>query len=162
MTDTLEQSTGRQTDASVPADEKALLTTGADYWSTHAIPELGLRSIRVSDGPHGLRVQDDDNPDHLGLGRSLPATCFPPAVTLASSWDPELIRHVGAALATEARALGVDVVLGPGIKIKRSPLCGRNFEYVAEDPLLAGDGCRAWSPGSRARGRRERQALRRE
>src|SRR3954447_22377878 len=120
----------------VPPDEKALLTTGADYWSTHAVAELGLPRLRVSDGPHGLRVQDDDNPDHLGLGRSLPATCFPPAVTLASSWDRQLIRDVGAALAREARAQGVDVVLGPGIEIKRSPLCGRNFEYYSEDPLL--------------------------
>jgi beta-glucosidase len=71
----------------VPPEEMALLATGADYGSTHEVPELGLPRIRVSDGPHGLRVQDDDNPDHLGLGRSLPATCFPPAVTLASSWD---------------------------------------------------------------------------
>jgi beta-glucosidase len=118
--------------------EKALLTTGADYWSTHEVPELGLARIRLSDGPHGLRVQDDDNPDHLGLGRSLPATCFPPAVTLASSWDPQLIRTVGEALAREARSFGVDVVLGPGIEIKRSPLCGRNFEYYSEDPVLTG------------------------
>ena len=117
---------------------KAHLTTGADYWSTHEAVDLGLRSIRLSDGPHGLRVQDDDNPDHLGLGRSLPATCFPPAVTLASSWDPHLIRSVGEALGREARSLGVDVVLGPGIEIKRSPLCGRNFEYYSEDPLLTG------------------------
>ena len=117
-------------------EEKALLTTGADYWSTHAIPVLGPPRIRMSDGPHGLRVQDDDNPDHLGLGRSLPATCFPPAVTLASSWDPQLVRTVGEALGREARALGVDVVLGPGIEVKRSPLCGRNFEYYSEDPLL--------------------------
>jgi len=122
----------------VPAAEKALLTTGADYWSTHPVPELGLPRIRVSDGPHGLRVQDDDNPDHLGRGRSMPCTCFPPAVTLASSWDPQLIHNIGAALAREARALGVDVVLGPGIEIKRSPLCGRNFEYYSEDPLLTG------------------------
>ena len=121
-----------------PLSDKALLTTGADYWSTHEVPGLGLPSIRVSDGPHGLRVQDDDNPDHLGLGRSLPATCFPPAVTLASSWDPDLIRSVGTALGREARSLGVDVVLGPGIEIKRSPLCGRNFEYYSEDPLLTG------------------------
>ena len=120
----------------VPLERKALLTTGADYWSTHEVPELGLARIRLSDGPHGLRVQDDDNPDHLGLGRSMPATCFPPAVTLASSWDPHLVRTVGVALAREARALGVDVVLGPGIEIKRSPLCGRNFEYYSEDPLL--------------------------
>jgi beta-glucosidase len=122
----------------VTRDEKALLTTGADYWSTCEVPGLQLPSIRVSDGPHGLRVQDDDNPDHLGLGRSLPATCFPPAVTLASSWDPRLIRSIGMALGREARSLGVDVVLGPGIEIKRSPLCGRNFEYYSEDPLLTG------------------------
>ena len=119
-------------------DVRARLTTGADYWTTHPAPDLGVRSIRMADGPHGLRVQDDDNPDHLGLGRSLPATCFPPAVTLASSWDPELLREVGEALGREARSQGVDVVLGPGINIKRSPLCGRNFEYYSEDPLLAG------------------------
>src|SRR5207344_2112955 len=113
-------------------------TTGADYWSTASFPAAGLRSVRLADGPHGLRIQDDDNPDHLGLGRSLPATCFPPAVTLASSWDPQLIRTVGEALAREARFFGVDVVLGPGIEIKRSPLCGRNFEYYSEDPLLTG------------------------
>src|SRR6476646_5217991 len=119
-------------------DEKARLTTGADYWTTVAAPGLGVRSGRLADGPHGLRVQDDDNPDHLGLGRSLPATCFPPAVPLASSWDPDLVRQVGQALGREARSQGVDVVLGPGINIKRSPLCGRNFEYYSEDPLLAG------------------------
>ena len=118
--------------------DRALLTTGADYWATHADPALGLRSLRLADGPHGLRVQDDNNPDHLGLGRSLPATCFPPAVTLASSWDPALVREVGQALAREARAQGVDVVLGPGIEVKRSPLCGRNFEYFSEDPFLIG------------------------
>jgi beta-glucosidase len=117
---------------------RARLTTGTDYWSTAAAPELGVRSIRMADGPHGLRLQDDDSPDHLGLGRSLPATCFPPAVTLASTWDPELVRRVGEALGREARSQGVDVVLGPGINIKRSPLCGRNFEYYSEDPLLAG------------------------
>ena len=119
-------------------DETASVTTGADYWSTVAVERLGLRSLRLSDGPHGLRVQDDENPDHLGLGRSLPATCFPPAVTLASSWDRELIEEVGAALGGEARAAGVDILLGPGLNIKRSPLCGRNFEYFSEDPYLSG------------------------
>lgn len=114
------------------------LTTGADYWTTAAVPELGLRSIRLADGPHGLRVQNDESPDHLGLERSVPATCFPPAVTLASSWDMDLIERVGEALGMEARAAGVDVVLGPGLNIKRSPLCGRNFEYYSEDPLLTG------------------------
>src|SRR3954454_994810 len=125
-------------DAAAAAEEMARFTTGADYWSTRPSDRLGLRSIRLSDGPHGLRAQNDDDPDHLGLGRSLPATCFPPAVTLASSWDPQLIRNVGGALAREARALGVDGGVGPGIEIKRSPLCGRNFEYYSEDPLLTG------------------------
>ncbi len=119
-------------------EEAAAVTTGADYWSTVAVDRLGLRALRLADGPHGLRVQDDENPDHLGLGRSLPATCFPPAVTLASSWDGELIEEVGAALGAEACAAGVDVVLGPGLNIKRSPLCGRNFEYFSEDPYLSG------------------------
>jgi beta-glucosidase len=119
-------------------EEAAALTTGADYWSTVAVDRLGLRVLRLADGPHGLRVQDDENPDHLGLGRSVPATCFPPAVTLASSWDGQLIAEVGAALGAEACAAGVDVVLGPGLNIKRSPLCGRNFEYFSEDPYLSG------------------------
>ena len=113
-----------------------LLTTGADYWSTQPVPGVGV--IRFADGPHGLRVQDDDHPDHLGIGRSMPATCFPPAVTLASSWDPALVRAVGEALGREARAAGVHVILGPGMNIKRSPLCGRNFEYFSEDPFLSG------------------------
>ncbi len=132
--------------------DKALLTTGADYWTTHAVPALGLRGVRLSDGPHGLRVQDDDNPDHLGLGRSLPATCFPPAVTLASTWDPDLVEDVGEALGTQARALGVDVVLGPGIEVKRSPLCGRNFEYFSEDPLFTSRMAAAMVRGIQSRG----------
>lgn len=119
-------------------DQLALLCTGSDYWNTHVDESRGVRCIRMADGPHGLRVQDDDSPDHLGLGRSLPATCFPPAVALASSWDAELVAEVGGAIAVEARAQGVDVVLGPGLNMKRSPLCGRNFEYYSEDPLLAG------------------------
>jgi beta-glucosidase len=114
--------------------QKAALTTGANYWLTQAAPAIGLPAMRLSDGPHGLRLQDDSNPDHLGIGASIPATCFPPAVTLASSWDPALIERVGAALAREARARGVQVILGPGLNIKRTPLCGRNFEYFSEDP----------------------------
>lgn len=120
------------------ADDALALTTGADYWTTIDAPGVGIRSLRFADGPHGLRVQDDENPDHLGLERSAPATCFPPAVTLASSWDADLVRVVGEALGREARKAGVDVVLGPGLNIKRSPLCGRNFEYYSEDPYLAG------------------------
>ncbi|QAA98373.1 MULTISPECIES: glycoside hydrolase family 3 C-terminal domain-containing protein [Agrobacterium tumefaciens complex] len=119
-------------------EEVLSLTTGADYWTTAPAPKCGIRSLRLADGPHGLRVQDDENPDHLGLERSAPATCFPPAVTLASSWDIELVQTVGEALGREAKASKVDVVLGPGLNIKRSPLCGRNFEYYSEDPFLAG------------------------
>ena len=117
---------------------KAALATGANYWMTQAAPAIGLPAMRLADGPHGLRLQDHQNPDHLGIGRSQPATCFPPAVALASSWDPALIQQVGEALGREARAQGVQVVLGPGMNIKRTPLCGRNFEYFSEDPLLTG------------------------
>ncbi|NTF59588.1 glycosyl hydrolase [Agrobacterium rhizogenes] len=134
-------------------DNEALsLTTGAGYWTTTNAPSHGIRSMRLADGPHGLRVQDDENPDHLGLERSAQATCFPPAVTLASSWDIDLIEAVGNALGREARAAGVNVVLGPGLNIKRSPLCGRNFEYYSEDPLLAGVLAGAAARGLQAQG----------
>ncbi|WAL40401.1 glycoside hydrolase family 3 C-terminal domain-containing protein [Brevibacterium sp. BRM-1] len=123
--------------AGLTTQAKASLTSGADFWTTRAIPTAGIGSIAFSDGPHGLRKQGDDA-DHLGLAASIPATCFPPAVALGSSFDPELARRVGAALGTEALLADVAVVLGPGINIKRSPLCGRNFEYFSEDPLLTG------------------------
>jgi len=134
------------------ADELSKLITGADYWTTQASARLRLQSVRLADGPHGLRVQDDDNPDHLGLGRSLPATCFPPAVTLSSTWDVNLIEEVGVAIGAEARAQGVNVVLGPGLNLKRSPLCGRNFEYYSEDPLLSGRLAAALVRGIQANG----------
>ena len=118
-------------------EEKASLCLGSDIWHTAAVERLGIPAIMVSDGPHGLRAQPEHG-DHVGLGGSLPATCFPTASALGSSWDPELVRRVGAALGEEARAQDVAVVLGPGINIKRSPLCGRNFEYFSEDPLLSG------------------------
>lgn len=130
----------------------AVLTTGADYWTTNALPEADLRPLRLSDGPHGLRVQDDENPDHLGLGRSEKSTCFPPAVTLASSWDPTLVQAVGSALGREARSKGVDMILGPGMNIKRSPLCGRNFEYLSEDPLFTGIMAAAMIKGIQSQG----------
>lgn len=126
------------TSADLPAltlEQRISLLSGADFWRTRALP--GVPAIRLADGPHGLRVQADDA-DHLGLNGSVPATCFPPAVTVASSWDPDLVREVGRAVGLEARALGVGVVLGPGLNIKRHPLCGRNFEYYSEDPLLSG------------------------
>src|ERR1700710_1413394 len=101
--------------------EKVSLTMGADFWHTAAVPSAGVDWIMVSDGPHGMRRQPDDA-DHVGLIPSLPATCFPTASALASSWDVELVREVGSALGLEARTQDLDVVLGPGINIKRSPL----------------------------------------
>ena len=118
--------------------EKASLVSGSGFWWTRRVERVGIPSIMVSDGPHGLRKQADRH-DHVGLGQSVPATCFPTASALASSWDRDLVRAVGAAIGTEARAQDLGVVLGPGINLKRSPLCGRNFEYLSEDPVLAGE-----------------------
>jgi beta-glucosidase len=124
--------------AELTLEEKASLCLGSDFWHTAAVERLGIAKIMVSDGPHGLRAQLDEA-DHVGLAGSVPATCFPTASALGSSWDPELFGLVGEALAAEARKWGVAVVLGPGINMKRSPLCGRNFEYLSEDPYLAGE-----------------------
>ncbi|QWW20409.1 glycoside hydrolase family 3 C-terminal domain-containing protein [Schaalia sp. 19OD2882] len=117
--------------------EAAALLSGATEWDSRALPAKGVLSFVMSDGPHGIRRQLGDG-DHLGIAASEPSTCFPTAATLANSWDPELAEEMGRALGQEALALGVDVVLGPGLNIKRSPLCGRNFEYYSEDPLLSG------------------------
>ena len=113
--------------------ELAALVCGAGFWQTTGIPRLGVPQLWLSDGPHGLRV------DKVGdLTDAEPATCFPTAVGLGSSWNPALLKRVGEALGREAAALGVDVILGPGMNIKRSPLCGRNFEYFSEDPHVTG------------------------
>jgi beta-glucosidase len=118
-------------------EEKASLCLGSDFWHTARAPRLGIPAITLSDGPHGLRRQPDEG-DHVGVSGSLPATCFPTASALASSFEPELVRRVGEAIGEEALAQDVQVVLGPGLNIKRSPLCGRNFEYFSEDPLVSG------------------------
>lgn len=118
-------------------NDRVSLLEGKTFWESHASPDLGLRSLFFSDGPHGLRRPKSGTAS--GIGDSLPATCFPTASALAASWDRELVEEVGAAIGREARALGVDVVLGPGLNIERSPLCGRNFEYFSEDPRLAGE-----------------------
>lgn len=117
--------------------EAASLLSGASEWESRALPSRSIPSFVMSDGPHGVRRQLGSG-DHLGIAAAEPATCFPTAATLANSWDPALAEEMGAALGQEARALGVDVLLGPGLNIKRSPLCGRNFEYYSEDPILAG------------------------
>ena len=118
-------------------EEKAMLCLGSDFWHTAPVSRLDVPAITLSDGPHGVRKQREDV-EPPGIGGSVPATCFPTGSALGSSWDPDLVRRVGEALGREARAQGVAVLLGPGINLKRSPLCGRNFEYLAEDPLVSG------------------------
>ena len=118
-------------------EQKAAFLTGKDFWQTHDFPELGVPSIFLSDGPHGIRKQAAAA-DHLGLNASIPATCFPTAATMANSWNEQLGEEMGAALGEEAASQHVNVLLGPGTNMKRNPRCGRNFEYFSEDPYLAG------------------------
>lgn len=118
-------------------EEKASLCSGKDFWTTKAVERLGIPSWMMTDGPHGLRKQPSGG--DAGVLGGIPATCFPSGVGLASSWNRELIEEVGRAIAREAKANQVGVVLGPAVNIKRSPLCGRNFEYLSEDPFLAGE-----------------------
>ena len=127
-------------------EEKIALVSRADQWLTTAIPRLEIPSIMVADGPHGLRKQTAKG-DHLGIGVSVPSTCFPPAATSANSWDPQLLFAMAEAIGQEALQEGVSVVLGPGVNIKRSPLCGRNFEYFSEDPWLTGQLAASWIQG---------------
>ena len=130
--------------------EKASLTSGADFWHTTGVDRAGVPAIMMTDGPHGVRKQVVEG-GAAEVGDSVPATCFPPAATLASTWDPELMRRVGEALGREAAAQGVAVLLGPGVNIKRTPLCGRNFEYFSEDPYLTGRLAAAYVEASRSR-----------
>ncbi|MCD8285668.1 MAG: glycoside hydrolase family 3 C-terminal domain-containing protein [Clostridia bacterium] len=118
-------------------EEKASLASGEDFWRTKPIDRLGVPPVYLSDGPHGLRKQEAAA-DQLGLNESVKSTCFPTAVTMAAGWDTDTCHTMGEALGKEAAALKVGILLGPGVNIKRSPLCGRNFEYYSEDPYLAG------------------------
>ncbi|MBR2276173.1 MAG: glycoside hydrolase family 3 C-terminal domain-containing protein, partial [Lachnospiraceae bacterium] len=119
-------------------EEKASFCSGADFWHTEALERLGISSSMVSDGPHGLRKQDQSG-DHLGVNDSIVAVCFPASCATASSFDRELINEIGQAIGEECQAEDLSVILGPAVNIKRSPLCGRNFEYLSEDPYLAGE-----------------------
>lgn len=130
--------------------EKASLTSGRDFWNTKGVERVGIEPMLLTDGPHGVRNQRPG--EQLNLADSVPATCFPPAAGLANSFDAELIERVGTALGVEAAAQNVAVLLGPGINIKRSPLCGRNFEYFSEDPVLTGVLGEAWVRGLQSRG----------
>ena len=132
-------------------EEKISLCNGADFWHSKAMPQYGIPAITMSDGPHGLRCQKGEA-DMLGVNNSLPSTCFPTAVTAASSWDPELVAAEGRTIGEEGLSLGVDVVLGPGVCMKRDPRCGRNFEYFSEDPFLAGKLGAAWVRGAQSTG----------
>lgn len=132
-------------------EEKAWLTSGKDFWQTEAVKRLNIPSIFLSDGPHGIRKQAAAA-DHLGLNASIPATCFPTAVTMANSWNLPLGEEMGKALGEEARAQKVNILLGPGMNIKRDPRCGRNFEYFSEDPYLAGKMAAAYVRGIQSEG----------
>ena len=132
-------------------EEKAAFLSGKGEWQTRDFERLGIPSIFCSDGPHGIRKQAGAG-DHLGLNESLPATCFPTAATIANSWNTELGEELGKTLGEEAMAEGVNVLLGPGLNIKRSPLCGRNFEYFSEDPYLAGKMAASYVRGIQSQG----------
>ncbi len=127
-------------------EEKAGMCSGLDFWHLKGVDKLGIPSVMVSDGPHGLRKQDEAA-DHLGINDSIKAVCFPPAVLSACSFDRELMHTFGDAIGKEAQANDLSVVLGPAVNIKRSPLCGRNFEYYSEDPYLAGETAAAFIDG---------------
>lgn len=123
--------------AKMTLEEKCAILSGGEAFRTREYKKYGIPKMQFSDGPHGLRLQGE-GANHLGIGGSLPATCFPTATTVANTWDPELAERMGHALGEECLAEKVDVLLGPGLCIKRSPLCGRDFEYYSEDPYLAG------------------------
>lgn len=131
--------------------EKASMMSGKNIWETVDNAQLGIPSLFLSDGPHGIRKQLG-SADHLGLNKSIPATCFPTAATIANSWDVKLTEKIGQAIGSEARELGVDVILGPGLNIKRNPLSGRNFEYFSEDPYLTSRMAVAYIKGIQSKG----------
>ena len=124
--------------AQMTLEEKAAMCSGADFWHTEAVERLGIPASMVSDGPHGLRKQDQEG-DHLGVNESIKAVCFPAGCGTAASFNRELLNKMGETLGNECQAEGVSVILGPAVNIKRSPLCGRNFEYYSEDPLVASE-----------------------
>ena len=117
--------------------EKIALCSGADFWHTKAVEKLGLPAVMMCDGPHGLRKQEGDA-DHLGINQSIETVCYPTASALASSFDTQVLTRLGEALGEECQAEHVGMLLGPGLNMNRSPLCGRNFEYYSEDPVVAG------------------------
>ncbi len=132
-------------------EEKVSLLAGKDFWTTHSIERLNIPSMAMADGPHGVRKQAE-NGDHLGLVEGVKATCFPTSATMANSWNVEICERIGQGLGQEAVASNVNVLLGPGMNIKRNPLCGRNFEYFSEDPYLSGKLAAAYVRGIQSKG----------
>ena len=132
-------------------EEKASLCSGSDFWHTQGIERLGIPAVMVTDGPHGLRKQAGEA-DHLGLNDSVEAVCFPAGCATGSSFDPDLLEHMGQVLGDECQAEDVSILLGPAVNIKRSPLCGRNFEYYSEDPVLAGELAAGYINGVQSQG----------
>ena len=132
-------------------EDRIALCSGENFWETKKYEKYGIPSLCMCDGPHGLRKQEDAA-DMLGVNKSRPATCFPAEVTTAGSWDPELLTAIGSAIGQEAREQGIGLVLGPGVNLKRNPLCGRNFEYFSEDPYLAGKLAAGFIRGAEAQG----------
>ena len=141
----------KKTIAKMKLKDKVDLTMGASEWDTKQMKEYGIDSIMMSDGPHGLRCQKNIN-NYLSINASLPSTCFPTAVTSGCSFNPELLYEEGKAIGEEALEYDVSIVLGPGVNIKRNPLCGRNFEYFSEDPIVAGTMGTAWIKGVQSTG----------
>jgi beta-glucosidase-like glycosyl hydrolase len=142
-------------------EQKAAFVSGYDYWHLEEAPELGLPKIMITDGPHGLRkakgkdyvpAEGEEKKGGIGLGNSVPATCFPPAATSSCSWDEDLLKQEGEAMGQECLKEKVSTILGPGTNIKRAPVCGRNFEYFSEDPLLTGKMAAAYVKGIQASG----------
>ena len=132
-------------------EEKCKLLSGHDVWHTHAVDRLNIPAMMLSDGPSGLRKQAGEG-DHLGLNASTKATCIPSASTIANGWDPKIAEELGSIVGADARAQGVQVLLGPGLNTKRSSLCGRSFEYYSEDPYLAGKLAAGYIRGAQSHG----------
>ncbi|MDG5789748.1 glycoside hydrolase family 3 C-terminal domain-containing protein [Evansella sp. AB-P1] len=141
----------QKTISKMTLEQKIAFCSGKSFWETKEFKELGIPSLFLSDGPHGLRKQEG-NSDHLGLNASRATTCFPTASAVSAAWDNELIYRMGEAIGKEAAKIGVNVVLGPGTNMKRNPLCGRNFEYFSEDPFLSGSLSTVWIKGCQSTG----------
>ena len=132
-------------------EEKAALCSGKDNWHTKGVERLGIPEVTVSDGPHGLR-KEEESADNFVIRQSIPAVCFPAGCALAASFDRDLLRKVGETIGRECQAVNVQTILGPAVNIKRSPLCGRNFEYFSEDPFVASEMAKSYIEGVQSQG----------